>query len=215
VAERTAERLLEKSKLPPGTHPRLIAEALGIEVGHRKLPAGLLGLSIPGEKKIVVSPSGYSPRDAMTTAHEMAERLVSKMLPDPHNHEAFCDRIAAAILLPRAVYLPQLREAKFDLAVLRRTWRFASWEVLGLRVVDLVPDALCRSWVNGEPKPWRHQKHVEVMTVERVAVTEAMKHGKGRAIVGDRLTLAWRLPARGARSRAISVCIPERLLQAL
>lgn len=207
-AESLAGELREQSGLSEGAPPSLVARALGYQVIMCPLP-GCLGGSMPGSNKILVSPSGYRPRDELTVAHELAELALEDKVHGP-NHERFCQRVAAAIILPRSVFVSSVIDCAWDLSALRRRWRYASWETIALRMADLLPGVTASKWVDGEAKWPRHPSDAE-----RQAAEIARSRGKGVARLPDAVGMAWRLPRNGDSAEFRAIAIALRSTQAI
>jgi hypothetical protein len=188
-------------------NPEELARSLGYAVERDHLPNGDLAWSFPRWRKIVLSPSGYEPRDAVSIAHELIELELPRRLEPRKFHEAFCQRGAAALILPRESFLRIAVAERWDLAALRRRFRrLASWELLATRAVDLVPGSAAAAWVRGALK-WRRawQAPGGVTDAERRAVARAMRP---RGFGACRSAVAWRIAERGAGFRAISLALP-------
>jgi len=193
-----------------------LADALGVRVVHARLPAGARGFALRQDRTVIIHPSGYPPREQFSLAHELIEiNIPSGWLMRDEVLDKFCDRGAAALLLPSAEFLCSLHGTGWDLAELRRRWPWASWALIASRLQDLVEGASAATWVNGAREWWRfpHDSSVaellEVEGAERAAVDQVFL-GRGAAIVQRRRVRAraWRLSAKGKRV-AIAVCRRE------
>lgn len=123
-----------------------LAAALGHRIVFRRLPPTVLGLSDPANPSVViVNRTGYAPRDAYTVAHELAEIYVGRSAPG-REHERACDRLAAALLLPRAMFEVEARRHRFNLHVLRTVFPLASYEALGNRLVSVFRGLSAAFW---------------------------------------------------------------------
>lgn len=187
-------------------HPERLAATLGREVVYRgDLPECFCGVSFPGDRWLLVRPSGYWPRDAQTIAHEICESYLPERLPESV-HEAFCQRVGAALLLPRWPFVSSLFRCRWDVPALRRRWRHASHAVIARRISDLFPGVRCHAWEDGCAS-WDG----EVTAAELQAVEDACERRRGRAsaTVDGVLALAWNLARGDAEEyRGISVALP-------
>lgn len=206
-AEAVADELRRRAKLPGRVPPSAIAAALGFSVRLRELEPGLDGYHLEGSKRITVGVGrGYVPRHEATIAHELVEAHTPKTLQD-REHERFCDRGGAALLLPSRQFLQSLFASGFDVAALRqREWPWASWEALVRRASDLLPGASSAAWVDARVK-WRSPSG-EPLQLELDAVQASKRHGRGLLASRAHVCAAWSLVPTGARFRAVSICLP-------
>jgi len=170
----------------------------------RKLPEPWAAICMPDRRKIVLSPSGYGPRDEQSIAHELIELHVGRL--SECDHEAFCQRGGAALLLPRQQFMASALEAGFQVPALRRKWRFASWEVIARRISDLFEGITSAAWCNGQPR-WRSPCG-DPSEAELAAVRGAVSRGRCEVKIRGVLTTAWRLVDKRVDYRAISLSRP-------
>jgi hypothetical protein len=182
----------------------VIAASLGFEVCKKKLAEGFEGYHIEGSSRIVVG-GDYTARQEATIAHELAEAFVERAARG-HEHEAFCDRVGAAIMLPREPYLDELFGSAFDLAKMRRKFQWASWEVIARRATDIIPAVTSGAWVDEVPK-WRRPDG-DPGSAEMAAVRDARRKGRGLVLAGGVVASAWSLMPKGADFRAVWIAVP-------
>ena len=203
VAERLALRVRKRSGQTVDKHPDLVARALGFEVVYRSdLPAAWPGISFYGCPTLTVRKCGYAPREAASTAHELAEVHIAEKLPVWH--EEFCQGFAAALILPAVPFMRSAFSCRFDLARLRRIWRWASWEMIGRRAAELSPDARFLAWLDEHPT-----RGEAPLDCERAAVAGACLPRAGRCMVAESgwVAQAWHLTAKGEEARAVSLAL--------
>lgn len=170
------------------------------------LPDGLRGFTLRREKALYFA-TAYRPREEVSLAHELAHHFEPEGLR-PEAVEEWCTRVAAALVLPRTCFLVSLVEHRFSVPALRRRWRNASWELIVLRIADLCPGIAAAAWVDDALK-WRsHRSEAAVTPAEHAAVSDARRRGRGLVLADSRLAAAWSLAPRGARFRAVSICVP-------
>lgn len=185
----------------------MIAVALGRDIKVRNLPGGRRGFSVVGEKRILVASGSYLPRIEYSIAHELAEGEILDRLPGAM-HERFCERVAAAVLLPATEFVSALFAERFDLAKTRERWPWASWEAALWRSSELIPGLIAAKWHEGRLLKRRGDKDKGAPTAaEFMALGEAMLHGSGERVTGGVRALAWRLP-RG-KTWVVSLAMPE------
>jgi hypothetical protein len=192
-----------------------VARRLSVDVARIYLP-GVRGAASPEERLIVFTPSGYPPRDEFTVAHELMELHMPTPVAQlqPAERERFCDRGAAALLLPRQQFLFTSRVARGELPELRRRWPWASWGAIASRFVDLVPGTAAATWVNGERDWWRYDDRLPVQAfvlAEIAAHDQVQDDRRAHALVlRDRARArAWRLVARQGRKVTLTVTKTE------
>lgn len=208
AAEAAAEALRRRSGVPGRAPPSIVAKALGFRVKVKELQDGLDGYHVEGTNRLVVARCWHSPRMESSIAHELLESVTDRKRPDAE-HERYCERGAAALLLPASDYLGTLFASGLDLARLRRQeWPWASWEVLARRASDLLPGIISAAWVDGSAK-WRTSTQA-TSTAEAAALRDAKKKGRGLVLSAGLVASAWSLSPRGARFRAVSICVPMR-----
>ena len=193
LAEKIGAKIREKSKVGPHAPPSAIALALSRPVRVRPIPGKRQALTIPGEPHILISPElDYWPRREFSVAHELAESELQEK--SPKIHEAFCDRIAAAILLPRPEFLSSLVTHALDMRELRQLWPWASWSAMARRITELMPNTIATGWHNAKPT-WRTSSN-DPFSAEKIAVGVACIDGHGRAHKEGRMALAWLLESQ-------------------
>lgn len=166
------------------------------------------GLALPDDRAILYRPTGYVPRDQFTIAHELMELHCPRPILDlePATKERFCNRGAAALLMPQQQFQFSLRGLGWDLPRLRQRFALASWGAIAQRLVDLVPHAAACTWVDGKRKWWRWDEPLwrelgDLADAEHGALAAAeSQRGHAQAMRGRIRAKAWRLTARnGAR----------------
>lgn len=159
-----------------------------------------------GAELILVNEAHDRTRQEAGIAHELAEiALLEKRRAD---HELFCDRVAAGVLLPKREFLVALYARGWEIPSLKVDFPWASCESLALRAADLLPDVHAAKWVDGRPR-WRSGWTLDRMTAaERLAARMALESPRGLCAREDVLAVAWRLPEWERRQRVISVCLP-------
>ena len=172
------------------------------------------GFALREPSIIYVQQSGYFPRDEFTRAHEVMELFAPPDIraASSESKERFCDKGAAALLLPRRQFLFSLHATGWDLPKLKRRWPWSSWATIASRLHDLVPGVSASSWVENRREWGRYPEGagvpalVALRSAEEDAVLELYR-GRGVAVARRSSTLAraWRLTARGKRV-AIAVC---------
>lgn len=173
---------------------RGLLERLGVKVFEHWMGEGACGAAFPELRTVVLSPSGYTPRDEFTLAHELMELHAPSSwgeLPAA-TKERMCDRGASALLLPAGAYLDTVEHLGRDLAALRRRWRHASWDTLARRLVDVGAARTVAAWESLE-LVWRYGDG-EPAEGEEEALARCYA-GRGRARVGG--VAAWRLAGAG------------------
>lgn len=190
--EAIAEELLKKSHHQPGASALLLARLLGVNVVEAAL-GGREGFAF-SDRTVLVDPTGYTPRDEFTVAHEIAELHLPQDWREALGSELWeraCDRVASALLLPAAAFKASVVELGVDLPALRRRWQHASWDTLARRLVDVGAVSTAAAWDSLE-EAWRYGG--EPHDFEEHAVVEALS-GRGTARVGA--VGAWRLGGEG------------------
>lgn len=192
---------------------RLLAERLSVPILEHSVD-GLLGSAMRSVRAIMLSPSGYEPRDEFTLAHELAELHIPAAwhatLPE-RVKERMCDRVAAALLLPPPQFLYALFETNWSLPLLRRRFPIASYEAIARRIVDLKPSTSAAMWTAGKRSWWRGPAAGEdvrlLVRAERQALRIANRTGFASVADGDVIARAWHLTAKDKRV-ALTVCSP-------
>jgi len=208
-AEDLAKALHKKTRLRPGAPATEIAQALGYTVFRDpQIAGGARGYS--AESVIYLRPERYRPREEFACGHEIGELTIDDSVPND-TREIMCQRIASALLLPARAYLRSAALCGYELPALRRKWPHASYQVLGVRLAELLPGVVAAAWVDCEPHRGRSLGSAAVADLtdlERQAVQRAyMKTGRGIAASRDMVAVAWRLTGPG--KRAISITIPR------
>lgn len=205
-AEAVAADLRRRAGVCGRIPPSAVARALGFEVRRKELADGLAGYHLEGTDRIVVAKCWHPPREECSIAHELVEAVVQRTLPDAE-HEAFCERAAAALMLPASEYLQTLFARGLDLARMRRReWPWASWEVLARRASDLLPGVVSAAWVDDGVK-WRSSSGAPT-SAEKAALRDARRKGRGTVLSAGRVASAWSLAPKGATFRGVSLCLP-------
>lgn len=208
--EALAERLVSASGLPPGSPISAIARRHGHQIEVRpNLPPEIRGVSF-GTKQLFVEPCSYAPRFELNIGHELAHYYMPWLRHAPE-HEQLCQRFAAALCLPLTHFVDLLRRHGTDLAALRRECRFASWEAIASRVVDVSRRAAASKWSERSCLYRRSRmpakRLASLQEAERAVVALAMGGaGYGELSLGGARVRAWRLlGARPKRAIALSV----------
>lgn len=136
-----ARHVLERSGHPEGGRARDIATGLGYTVREVPLPVGVRGISVPGQRVILVSRSRSRQRDEFTIAHEIAELEFGGQ-----ETEEACDLCAAAIMLPRDPFVRSLATTGWELLGLQRRWPWASRAVLTIRLLGIIDQSAPSIW---------------------------------------------------------------------
>lgn len=159
-----------------------------------------------GSPKILVAPTGYKPQEEFSIAHELVESTIREKMPAWH--EDYCDRAAAAILLPKVEFLVSMATNLLEVPAVRRAWPWASWEAIIWRTAELEPRVAGAKWDRFQCIERRsYRKASDVSTAELAAVREAWMHGRGSALVGEVAAFAWWLKGRGQKYRAVSLAV--------
>jgi Zn-dependent peptidase ImmA (M78 family) len=212
-AEELAAELRRRGRLhvDDAVSMRELAKRLGVAVFEQPM-RGLNGAALRSVRAILVSPSGYTPRDEFTLAHELAELHLPQSWRDSMGDamkEAACNWIASALLLPAGPFRYWLQEVDWNLPKARRRWPNASYEVVATRAVVLVPGTSASSWVNGRRAWWRGVRpgaDVRAMVrAEYQALRIAQQRGAARVERFGVKAHAWHLTAP-AKSVALTIC---------
>jgi IrrE N-terminal-like domain len=210
AAEAIAAELRARGRLELNDSMRVLAARLGVSI-HEHPVRGLAGVAVRSAHAVLLSPSGYAPRDEFTLAHELMELYLPsqwrRALPEKLKERA-CDRGAAALLLPRQQFLFSLHGTGWDLPALRRRWPTASWGAIAARLVDLVPGVSACTWVDHRRASWRYDPALELHHVgaaELIAVEQAQRHGRAVVVRRRLRARAWRLVARQGRKVTLAV----------
>lgn len=208
-AEALAAELRTRARCEIGAPIAQLASRLSVDVAAVHLP-GVRGAASAEERLIVYSPSGYAPRDEFTIAHELMELHVPAPVAQlgAAVREQFCDRGAAALILPRQQFLFSLHGVGFELPALRRRWPLASWGAIAARLVDLVPRVSACTWVGEHRESWRYDPTLELHhagAAELAAVEQAQVRGWAVVVRRRLRARAWRLVARQGRRVTLAV----------
>jgi len=160
---------------------------------------GLRGATTTLGKRIAITPHEHRYRAAEEFAlgHEIAHHHIPEGMAQ-EAQEAFCDRVSAALLLPKISFLASLAERHFDLPAVRRDHPWASWQVIFWRAAELVSGTSAAVWKDGipfdcrcaRPCPQERPSSTE-LTVVRLAVS---RRGHAAALDGGALAMAWDVP---------------------
>jgi len=128
--------------------------------------------------------------------------------------ERLCQRGAAAFILPSVAFHQAFRRSRGDLALLRRWHRWASWEAIGRRVVDIFPGTGFTVWTDSTPR--RIGFGDELDPAEREAIHQVIASG-GRAAVPGRtgVAIAWRNMDKFSESCAVCLFLGSGLYRSL
>jgi Zn-dependent peptidase ImmA (M78 family) len=210
AAEEIAAELRVRARLEDGDSMRVLAARLNVAV-HEQVLLSLNGKAARAAHAVILSPSGYEPRDEFTLAHELAELHLPaawRSTLSEELKERACNRIAAALLLPPRPFLWALHESDWQVPAVRRRFPLVSYETVATRIVDLKPGAAASSWVNGQRAWWRGpQPGADVRSLlraEHAALRIAAQAGRARVTVDGVEAQAWCLTARG-KTAALTV----------
>lgn len=209
-AERLGSSIRRRSGVPATQPPSDVARALGRPIGLRAdIPEAFDGYSVPGRRKLLVRKTGYEAHDEFTVAHELVEQHLSKKLPDTQ-HESFCDRAAAALMLPQDYFTLATWRASFDLAALRRRHRWASWTTLAWRITECFPGIAACLWVDGQPveRRIRDADCAAVSEAEAVAARHAFRAGFALIGAGAWLARAWYVTGKRKPFAVVTIAVP-------
>lgn len=191
-----------------------VAAALGCRVQWvhpLEVPEDFRGACRPKTRTIFVARSSYQPRNEFSQAHEIAELHIPRAVRElpAALKERYCNRVAAALLLPREQFLACIRSSDWNLPGLRRRWPLASWGAIASRLADLVPGVAACTWVGSVRASWHIGAGVripEIISAESAAAF-AVQAGSARIIVrrGRATARGWRLTAKQGRKVALTV----------
>lgn len=151
-AERLAAKLLARASLPAEASPLELASVLGHPVDFvDALPGNARGGRDPETCEILIVRSPYHRRVALTIAHELIEHYVPSRLEEQW-HEPFCQRGAAALLMPREAFAASAIACDLRLPALKAYWPGCSLEAILTRVADLFPNCTASSWCDGRAR---------------------------------------------------------------
>jgi hypothetical protein len=219
-AERTAAKVrararVERPDLGANCSPEAIAKLLGFRIQlARDLPRGADALLRRANDhrpwpEIHVSTLVHPTRRAFSVGHELMEaHLPAENGPAPIPHELkerWCDRGAAAMMMPAAAFRQSGQACGWDLAVLREWWPFCSWNALVARTADLEPGLAVAAWHQQQLRFRRSNLAVELPehadALEQFAACEAVYGGKSEVAEGGLVVRAW----RSGPGRAVTV----------
>jgi Zn-dependent peptidase ImmA (M78 family) len=210
-AEAIAAELRMRARLEEADSMRVLAARLNVPVHEHPLRC-MNGKAARQARAIILSPSGYEPRDEFTIAHELAELHLPaqwRSTLSEQTKERCCNRIAAALLLPAKAFLWALHETDWDLPAVRRRFPRVSFEAVATRIVDLRPGTTAASWVNGKRAWWRGPQSGadvrDLVRAEHAALRIAARAGSAAVQQGSILARAWSLTAKG-KTVSVSVC---------
>lgn len=208
-AEYLGASIRRHSRVPPTAPPSAVAAALRRPCRiDSDAPPTVSGYGAAGRSTFVVRPSGYDAHDEFTIAHELVEQYVPRKLPT-ELHESFCDRAAAALMLPRDYFTLATWRARFDLATLRQRHWWASWTALAWRLVEVFPGLAAGLWVDGALIERRVQGvRCDAGAAENAAAREAARRGLG-LIGGDGwLARGWYVTGKRKPYAVITIAVP-------
>lgn len=204
-AERLAEKLRTRAEVRSSAHASELARALGHQVVTvARLPGGAIGGIDPFTCAIRIVDL-VPTRASFTIAHELAEHYTPARI-DPMWHEEFCDRTAAALMMPAKAFIDSGVACGWNFGVLRVWWPSCSWNALVRRVADLVPGSAATAWHRQQLRFRQTNPGVELPEhadeLEEFVACEAL-HGSGRSELqlGGVEIHAW----RSGPGRAVSV----------
>jgi hypothetical protein len=97
-------------------------------------------------------------------------------------HQAFCNRSAAAQLMPRCTFVRTLFAHGFDLSSLRLRWVHCSFEAVARRAPEVWPGLVASAWRGAEARWHRESEGLVIPThlvrLELSALGEAYKSGR-------------------------------------
>lgn len=162
------------------------------------------GLYSPFTCTIVVA-RRHLPRQEFTIAHELMEANVPQRVP-AEIKEQWCDRGAAALMMPRIAFLESGTASGWDLEVMRQWWPHCSWNALVKRITDLVPRTAAAAWHRAQLRFRQTHQDIELPeqadALEEFIACEAL-HGSGRSEIklGGLKVSGW----RSGPGRAVTV----------
>jgi hypothetical protein len=195
-AERKAQGLLERAiadhpdRVRLGSPPSVIAPALGHQIITRQLHPGEGGKFDPLLRRIIVAPNPYQPHVEFVIAHETLELRKPRNVPAEFK-EDYCDRGAAALMMPARTFLDSGAACDWELEVLSAWWPHCSPLALLRRITDLMAGSAVSAWTRSRMK--LRVGDLPPDTLEEFVASEAL-HGSGRSEVqlGGVRVRAWR-----------------------
>lgn len=182
------------------------------ELRVQREPGVRRGNLVLDEQLIQVNPRLEGPRLHGTVAHEIGHwALVRAREP---NVEEGARYLAGALLLPRAIFMRDLRRTEWSLLRLRELHPNASAEMIARRLVQ-VRDAVASIWDNGRcsarvASPWLPSERVgrRTSSLERALADAALTTGE----VQRPAPLVWAVPVfAGGHRRVIVIAEAEQL----
>jgi len=116
----------------------------------RNLPRGVEATVDHLSSTIIVSAALCPERRSFSVAHEAGEISKPLGLPEEIN-EAWCDRFAAALMMPARPFVDSALSCGLRLPVLSRFWRHCSKPAILTRISDLFPNTRASSWRRNRP----------------------------------------------------------------
>jgi hypothetical protein len=158
-------------------------------------PERLAGCEIEDVKAIFLG-LGSRARKESTVAHEIAHRNMPADIPAEFE-EAYCNRVAAALMIPRAPFISAGDRYDWEVEDLAQCFSPVSYEMVAMRIVETAPadqGFVAARWC-GMTMRWRYGCNENMYTTaERDAVFAV--HGGDRISVsyGAYTATAWLLP---------------------
>lgn len=141
------------------------------------LPPGHHGLVHRDESTLIVAASRYPPLQAFSTAHELIEAHLPTSV-DPEHKEAYCDRGAAALMMPARSFLESGTACDWELSVLEAWWPHCSPVAILRRITDLMAGSAASSWTRSRMR--LRVGDLDAGELEAFVAAEAV-HGSGRS----------------------------------
>lgn len=166
------------------------------------LPRGVGGLVVtdhPDHEPIPiirVAACSYRPHMEFGQAHEALEKNVPPWMP-PDLKELYCDRGAAALMMPARSFLESGTACDWELQVLLGWWPHCSPYAILRRITDLVAGARVSAWTRSHMKSRVASQDLALPAhspaLEELVACEAL-HGSGRSEIalGGVRVRAWR-----------------------
>jgi predicted transcriptional regulator len=203
-----ARARVERPGLRASSDPQAVARAIGFTVEiDPTLPNGVDGWIDRESSTIVVARRDTPSRQAFSVAHELMHAVAPANVPSEHL-EAYCDRGAAALMLPAHEFLESGTACAWDLDTLRAWWPHASCSAIMRRAVELLPGSASSIW-EAAAASLRRSYGVELPehldALEEFVACEAMQTGRSSVRAGGVLVQAWRTGDRFAVTLARKV----------
>lgn len=177
------------------------------------LPRGVGGLVVPDHPDFEPVPTlrvaacDYLPHQEFGAGHELMEKNVPLGLA-PDLKEAWCDRGAAALMMPARSFLESGTACDWELDVLQAWWPVCSPFALLRRITDLVAGARVSAWTRTRMRA-RIASQAGALPdhspqLEEFVAAEAL-HGSGRSelVLGGVRVRAWKNGAGRALALAL------------